>query len=131
MIIGISRLTTYVYPRHQSLSIQYLTSWHYQDLLNGEQYTGESATSIFDYAEFSEAVHVLAVTMRVTGVDYEHDSRNPTTGELYNDQWPERPKLLLKGETSYQGQHMSNMNGSVHMTPDGEVRWDIVSTLVC
>lgn len=70
--------------------------------------------------------------MRVVGVDYDHRVPNPTpedrgAGERYNKRWPGRPKLLLQGATSYQGRQMSKMNGSVRMTPDGEVRWDIVS----
>jgi hypothetical protein len=68
--------------------------------------------------QFSEAVHVLSVRMRITDIG---------DASTCHPAFPNRPRLGIAGDTRYNGNDMSKLVGSVYMSPEGAIRWDFVS----
>ncbi|KAF8316088.1 hypothetical protein DL93DRAFT_2056716, partial [Clavulina sp. PMI_390] len=64
-----------------------------------------------------EAVHVLPVTLRISRI---HDKSSCVP------EFPNRPMLSIKGETSYNGAQVNQIAGTVRMTHDGTIRWEFV-----
>jgi len=70
--------------------------------------------------QFSEAVHVLSVSMRLTEIG---------DASTCLPAFPNRPRLSIAGDTTYNGTEMSKLEGYVSMTPEGAIRWDFQVSL--
>lgn len=71
--------------------------------------------------QFSEAVHVLSVQLRLTDIG---------DASTCHPAFPNRPRLGIVGDTTYNGTDMSKLSGYVSMTPEGAIGWDLVSSFL-
>ncbi|KAF9506427.1 hypothetical protein BS47DRAFT_433806 [Hydnum rufescens UP504] len=75
--------------------------------------------SLFQQLDFGEALRFLFVSLKVTRIE------DPDTPGLVD---PRRPTIHFRGTSNLRAPNESSVYGTVSVTPEGDIRWFMVST---
>ncbi|KAF8588431.1 hypothetical protein K439DRAFT_1537923 [Ramaria rubella] len=77
-------------------------------------FSGDTNASIFEDDDFQEAIRLIELNLRITGI-------SPCASH------PLRPTITFEGASKGAQGNEARVEGTVRMTPDGQVRWKFVS----